>query len=43
MEWITDLQGKTVAVDTSPFIYFIEKHARYASVLRPFSEAVGRE
>ena len=42
MGWITDLQGKTVGVDTSPFIYFIEKHARYASVLRPFFEAVDR-
>ena len=42
MGWIADLQGKTVGVDTSPFIYFIEKHPRYASAFRPFFEAVDR-
>ena len=42
MGWIDDLKGKTVALDTSPFIFFIEKHATYADVLRPFFRAVDR-
>ena len=42
MGWVTDLQGKTVGVDTSPFIFFIEKHSKYVDVLRPFFEAVDR-
>lgn len=42
MGWIDDLKGKTVALDTSPFIFFIEKHATYADVLRPFFQAVDR-
>lgn len=42
MGWIDDLQGETVALDTSPFIFFIEKHATYADVLRPFFQAVDR-
>lgn len=42
MGWVDDLRGKTVALDTSPFIFFIEKHATYADVLRPFFQAVDR-
>ncbi len=42
MGWVTDLQGKTVGIDTSPFIFFIEKHSKYVDVLRPFFEAVDR-
>ena len=42
MGWIDDLKGKTVALDTSPFIFFIEKQATYADVLRPFFQAVDR-
>lgn len=30
------------AIDSSPFIFFIERHPKYASVLRPFFEAVDR-
>jgi len=40
MGWIADLQGETVGIDTSPFIFFIEKNAKYLEVLRPFFEAV---
>ena len=42
MGWIDDLKGETVALGTSPFIFFIEKHATYADVLRPFFQAVDR-
>ena len=42
MGWIDDLQGKTVCVDTSPLIFFIEEHSKYGPVLDPFFEAVSR-
>ena len=40
MEWIKALSGSLVALDTAPFIYFIEEHPTYLSHLRPFFEAV---
>jgi len=40
MEWVDQLHGKTVAIDTSPFIFFIEQHARYIHELRSFFSAV---
>jgi predicted nucleic acid-binding protein len=40
MGWIADLRGKTVGLDTSPLIFFIEKHETYADVVRPFFQAV---
>jgi hypothetical protein len=42
MGWIDDLQGKTVGVDTSPLIFFIEEHSKYGPVLDPFFESVSR-
>ena len=42
MGWVEDLRGKTVGVDTSPFIFFIEEHPSYAPVVDPFFEAVSR-
>ena len=42
MEWITDLQGKIVGVDTVPFIYLIEEHPIYIHLLRPFFESLDR-
>lgn len=29
MEWINDLRGKTVGLDTAPLIYFIEENPAY--------------
>lgn len=29
------LQGARVCIDTAPFIYFIEKHPKYADLVRP--------
>ncbi len=40
MGWVTDLTGQTVGVDTSPFIYLIEEHAKYGPVVEPFFRAV---
>lgn len=37
------LRGKLVAVDTSPFIYFIEEHPKYVPFVDPFFEAVDRD
>jgi predicted nucleic acid-binding protein len=37
---IASLQGKLVAVDTSLFIYFIEKHPTYHPMVKPFFAAV---
>ncbi len=39
MELINTLRGLKVCIDTAPFIYFIEKHEKYLSLLKPlFSE-----
>ena len=42
MGWVEDLRGQTVAVDTSPFIFFIEQHPEYVDTVRPFFQAVDR-
>jgi predicted nucleic acid-binding protein len=42
MGWIERLKGHTVALDTSPFIYFSEENPTYFKVVEPFFEAVGR-
>jgi predicted nucleic acid-binding protein len=34
------LRGKLIAVDTSPFIYFIEQYPGYVERVRPFFRAV---
>ena len=38
MGLIDDLSGGPVGLDTAPLIYFIERHARYAAVVRPLFE-----
>ncbi|MGD9723068.1 MAG: type II toxin-antitoxin system VapC family toxin [Pirellulales bacterium] len=40
MEWVERLRGSVVAIDTAPFIYFVERHARYHGLLRPFFESL---
>ena len=42
MGWLEGLHGKTVSVDTSPIIFFIEEHPIDAPVVDPFFEAVSR-
>jgi len=34
VEWINDLQGKTVGLDTAPLIYFIEENPAYIEIVR---------
>ena len=42
MEWINDLQEKTVGLDTAPLIYFIEENPAYIETVRFFFEAMDR-
>jgi predicted nucleic acid-binding protein len=42
VEWINDLQGKTVGLDTAPLIYFIEENAVYIEAVRLFFEAMDK-
>ena len=42
MEWIVSLYGKVVGLDTSPFIYYIERNPLYIDILRTFFQAVNR-
>lgn len=43
MEWINDLQGKTVGLDTAPLIYFIEENPAYIEAVRLFFEAMDKD
>lgn len=43
MEWINDLQGKTIGLDTAPLIYFIEENPTYIETVRLFFEAMDRD
>jgi len=40
MEWLVQLQGKTVGLDTAPLIYFIEENPNYLDVTDAFFEAM---
>jgi predicted nucleic acid-binding protein len=40
MEWVRELRGTVVGLDTAPLIYFMEDHAKYRPVLVPFFEAL---
>ena len=42
MEWINDLQGQTVGLDTAPLIYFIEENPAYIETVKLFFEAMDR-
>ena len=42
MEWINDLQGKTVGLDTAPLIYFIEENPAFIETVKLFFEAMDR-
>lgn len=43
MEWISELQGKTVGLDTAPLIYFIEDNPAYSEKIKGFFEAIDEE
>jgi predicted nucleic acid-binding protein len=36
MEWIAQLQGKVVGLDTAPLIYFMEQNPNYLEMMRVF-------
>ncbi|MBM4039804.1 MAG: PIN domain-containing protein [Planctomycetes bacterium] len=40
MEWVRELRGSVVALDTAPLIYFMEDHPKYGGVIVPFFEAL---
>lgn len=40
MAWVDSLKGQIVGLDTTPVIYFIEKHPDYVNIIRPFFKAV---
>lgn len=42
MDWLNALNGSVVAVDTAPFIYFIENNPIYHRLVAPFFEALDR-
>ncbi len=42
MEWVTNLKGKTIGLDTAPLIYFIEEHPTYLETILNLFEAVER-
>ena len=42
MEWINNLHGKTIGLDTAPLIYFIEENPAYIEIVRFFFEAMDR-
>lgn len=43
MEWINDLKGKTVGLDTAPLIYFMEENPVYIDTVKLFFEAMDKE
>jgi predicted nucleic acid-binding protein len=42
MEWIAQLQGKVVGLDTAPLIYFIEQNPNYLEMMRLFFRSFAR-
>jgi predicted nucleic acid-binding protein len=42
VEWINDLRGKVVGLDTAPLIYFIEENPTFIETVRLFFEAMDR-
>lgn len=42
MEWLIQLQGQIVGLDTAPLIYFIEQNKSYLELVRAFFGAMSR-
>ena len=42
MEWIAQLQGRIVGLDTAPLIYFLEENPTYLEITDAFFEAMFR-
>ncbi len=43
MEWLTQLQGQVIGLDTAPLIYFIEQNNTYLELVRSFFQAMNQE
>lgn len=42
MEWLIQLQGQVIGLDTAPLIYFIEQNQAYLKVVRAFFQAMSQ-
>ncbi|NJL68740.1 MAG: PIN domain-containing protein [Microcoleus sp. SM1_3_4] len=42
MEWIAQLQGQVVGLDTAPLIYFMEQNPNYIEIVRLFFRSFDR-
>jgi predicted nucleic acid-binding protein len=42
MDWLKQLGGSTVAIDTAPFIYFIEDNPAFIQLVAPFFVSLDR-
>jgi predicted nucleic acid-binding protein len=42
MEWVKNLNGKKIGLDTAPLIYFMEENSLYLETVREFFEAMDR-
>jgi len=42
MEWVEALEGRLIALDTAPLIYFIEEHPTYLPILDSFFEKLDK-
>lgn len=40
MEWLTQLEGRVVGLDSAPLIYFIEENPTYLHIMDAFFEAM---
>ena len=42
MEWLVQLRGQIVGLDTAPLIYFVEENPAYLEIVDAFFEALAR-
>jgi hypothetical protein len=42
MEWLEQLQGQIVGLDSTPLIYFIEQNPTYLEMMRLFFRALNQ-
>jgi predicted nucleic acid-binding protein len=42
MEWVNRLHGQTVALDTAPLIFYIERNPSFIDQVRPFFVSLGQ-
>jgi predicted nucleic acid-binding protein len=42
MEWLGQLQGQVVGLDTAPLIYFIEQNVKYLETVRRFFQGLNQ-